>query len=98
MGDVIDSLQLGLGVLQFAIMLGFLAYWFTRMGRFSRELASALNPTFRRDPPGDKVLLRRLFCSHREISRVRNAYGLQYTACTRCGIDVNAGKRKEEWR
>lgn len=98
MGDVIDGLALGLGVLQFAVFLGFMAYWFSRMGRFSREVASALNPTLARDPPSDKVLLRRMYCRHRQVSRVRNAYGTRYTACVACGVDVNRGKRTEEWR
>lgn len=98
MSDLIDGLSLGFQILSFAVSLAFMAFWFKMMGRFMREALSGLNPTFSRNPPSAKVMLRRMYCSHRSVSRVRNSYGLNYTACTNCGKDVNHGKRQEDWR
>lgn len=56
-------------------------------------------PGIRRgDPAAPNVLLRRLFCKHRVIARVKDPWGRQYTGCAACGTDVNAGKRREDWR
>lgn len=98
MGDVIDGLSLTLSFLSFVVMLAFMAFWFTMVGRFMREALSGLNPTLARDPPSAKVMVRRLYCRHRLVARVKNSWGLNYTACTGCGVDVNRGKRKEDWR
>lgn len=98
MGDVIDGLNLALNFLSWIVGLCFMAFWFSMAGRFMRDLAASINPTFNRNPPTAKVMLRRLWCSHRDVSRVRNSWGLNYTACTMCGKDVNYGKRKEDWR
>lgn len=91
MGDVIDGIGLAFNILSFVASLAFMAFWFRMIGRFMREAMAGLNPTFNRNPPSGKVLLRRLWCRHRAVARVRNGYGLNYTACTACGIDVSKG-------
>lgn len=93
MSDLVDGLTLGFQVFSWIVGLFFMAYWFRAMGNFNRSVMASLNPTFNRNPPSGKVALRRLWCSHRHVSRVRNSWGLQYTACTSCGKDVNLGKR-----
>lgn len=98
MGDVIDGISLAFQILSFVVTLGFAAFWFTMVGRFMREAMAGLNPTFSRNPPSFKVAVRRLWCTHKGVSRVQNAWGLKYTACTNCGFDVNRGKRQEDWR
>lgn len=98
MGDVIDGIGLVFNILSFLVSLAFMAFWFTMVGRFMREAMAGLNPTFSRNPPSTRVMFRRLWCQHRAVARVRNSYGLNYTACTTCGTDVNRGKRQEDWR
>lgn len=98
MSDLIDGLTLGFQVFTWLVSLAFMAFWFRAIGNFSRQLAGSINPTFNRDQPSQKVSIRRIWCQHRHVSRVRNSWGLQYTACTACGHDVNRGKRKEDWR
>lgn len=98
MSDLIDGLTLGFQVFTWAVSMCFMAFWFTMMGRFMREAMVGLNPSFNRNPPTGKVAILRLLCSHRHVSRVQNSWGTKYTACTRCGKDVNRGKRQEAWR
>lgn len=98
MSNTIDGLSLGLDFIQWAVSLAFMAFWFKMMGRFMREAMASVNPTFNRNPPSAKVSMRRIWCKHTHVSRLRNSYGLNYTGCTSCGVDVNRGKRPEEWR
>jgi hypothetical protein len=98
LSDVIDGLGLALGMLQFVVSLAFMAFWFKMMGNFMRQALSGLNPTLARHKPTGKVAIRRLWCRHRHVSRIKDEYGRAYTACTACGHDVNQGKFKEEWR
>jgi hypothetical protein len=97
MSDLIDGLHFGFDFLQWMVGLAFMAFWFRAVGRLVREGMRGLNPSLGRDPPSGTIAIRRMWCRHTHISRVRNAWGLNYTACTKCGSDVNAGKRKEFW-
>lgn len=68
--------------------------------RLARMWFATLNPVLSRNTPSTgKYILRRMFCRHRgAVARIRDPYGRHYTACGRCGIDVNEGKAREEWR
>ena len=62
-----------------------------------RMWLSTRNPILARNTPTGKYMLRRMFCHHNKgYTKVRDAYGRNYTACTYCGADVNAGKSFEE--
>lgn len=47
---------------------------------------------------GPRAAVRRIYCKHRHVARVRSPLGRWYTACVRCAKDVNAGKSREFWR
>jgi len=98
MSDLIDGLRLGFEVFTWLVSMAMMVFYFRLVGAFFRQLAGSINPTLNRDPRTMKISLRRLICNHRHVSRVRNSYGLNYTACTHCVKDVNAGKRTQEWR
>lgn len=98
MSDLIDGLTLGFSVFTWIVSLCFMAFWFRAIGSFMRQALGGMNPALARDPPTFKVSILRVFCRHHDVSRVQNSWGTKYTACTRCGINVNLGKKQEAWR
>lgn len=49
----------------------------------------------RHELPAMNVLVRRIYCRHRSLSRVKTRYGFRRTVCSRCGTDVNRNKAQE---
>lgn len=88
------GVDLLLGLVQLAIM----AAWLILMWQIVRIF---LGPWVHRRGqrfPSPKIMVRRMWCKHRFVARIRDPYGRHYTACGQCGIDVNQGKPREEWR
>jgi len=48
--------------------------------------------------PSFRVLMRRVYCRHRYLSRIKTRYGYRKTACSGCGKSINANKPRELWR
>lgn len=50
------------------------------------------------DFPSMKIMFRRLYCRHRNISYVKSRFGFRSTCCAACGINVNKNRRMEMQR
>ena len=99
MSEALEWTKLILGTLMQMASLAFSVGMLFIFYRAFRLWMGRLNPTLNRSGiPKGRYLMRRLFCHHRHVSRVRDSYGRNYTGCTRCGEDVNQGKAREEWR
>lgn len=93
---VFEWVELVLGVLLNLLSLALTVLWLMVLWKVYEHFTQRL--------PGDNVRLgpraaiRRLYCKHRIVARVRSPLGRMYTACARCAKDVNMGKPQEEWR
>lgn len=86
-------IELALGLVQSVFMMILLFVAFNRVMHTVERKAggSDVMPSF-------KVMVRRLWCRHRNVAVIRGVYGRRTTACVSCAKDVNRGKPREEWR
>lgn len=93
--DVGVHLVLGLASLALSVWM------MTAMMGFMRGMMEHIlpnNPVLNRYARGTKRKLSSLWCNHRApYAKVRDPWGKHYTACSKCGKDLNQGKPQEEW-
>lgn len=104
------AIPLGLanGILALAGPQWIAAVWTISIRIFSAAFGVALNlallfvcyvyvrRTFYPDWPEPRVAMRRLWCRHSTLARVKNRYGTRESKCVYCAKNMTAGKRFED--
>jgi hypothetical protein len=89
---IVDGLaNLGLTLLMYGAM-----FWFVRHLLWPQ--ISAKYGTMSEPMPSARIMLRRLFCSHRNLSATKTRHGWYERRCHKCGHRPDEGKRREDQR
>jgi hypothetical protein len=100
-GSAVDWFKAITGFLTAVAGLGVQLVFFYLIYNMMRPMLATMGGRSGSDTPAvsAKMLLRRLFCAHKGVlARGRTKWGKVTTLCARCGVDVNDGKPREEWR
>lgn len=97
-GSVVEWVQLGVMLTLNLLIMGFLVWYILTVTRRSGDFIAGVFGSGTATMRDGRPTIKSIFCKHRVLAHVRNAYGRNYTACCKCGVDVNRGKSKEEWR
>jgi hypothetical protein len=94
-GSAVEWAQFGLQVLAFVIGTGMSVLMFLVMIQFVRTFWNFYSEGRHGGLPSTRVLLRRIWCRHRILGRVKSRYGFHVTRCAACGVDVNRNRATE---
>jgi hypothetical protein len=93
--DAVEWAKFGFQVFAWAVSMAISVVTFMIMGQFVHGLWAFYTEGRGGPPPTFRVLLRRIYCRHRSLSRVKNRYGHRQTLCSECGKDVHKNRQWE---
>lgn len=93
-----EWVDLGFRVLVVTVSLLFQVLILVLLWRFFQAVAQPWMHRRGSSFPSPRIFFRRIYCKHPVVARTRDPYGRNFTACARCGVDINQGRPREQWR